>query len=565
VVVDLGERALWTPTLETAVSLLLLPRVASALLSPIADCDETFNYWEPLHFLLHGFGFQTWEYSPAYALRSYLYLGLHVVVARATQLAVWLGVSTAHAASAKLLVFYGLRGALGLACAYCEALFYRSTIPHFGRRTARYLLLLLLFNAGLFHASTALLPSSFVMYLILLVLSAWMDGRHFLGIFYGVVAVLCGWPYVGVLFLPFMVDTLLARGLGPSLLVGAAVGGAVLAAEVGVNFYYYQKLVLPAWQIVQYNVLSAETDSTLYGTEPLSFYVLNLALNFNVAAVLAVPALAMVPLLPPSSHATSWQRRLVYLSPLFIWLGIMFSQAHKEERFLSPVYPLVCLAAAITLSAAVALLQRGLRPGSAAATLLVSVLVYGTLGAYSLLSVSRVASNVINFQAPLRVYHHLAEHVLPSGATGVLHRATPPVATLCVGKEWYRFPTSFFLPSNATQVHFLQSAFRGLLPKPFEQHAHATSIVPSHMNNRNQEEPSRYVELRDCDYVVDLNLPDQQETKFWELPDQWELVYAAPFLNADASKSPFRSFYVPLLTPQFTRFADYAVYKQKRS
>ncbi|RLN49260.1 hypothetical protein BBJ28_00026990, partial [Nothophytophthora sp. Chile5] len=58
------ERRLWTPTLETAVSLLLLLRVASALVNPIADCDETFNYWEPLHFLLYGFGFQTWEYSP---------------------------------------------------------------------------------------------------------------------------------------------------------------------------------------------------------------------------------------------------------------------------------------------------------------------------------------------------------------------------------------------------------------------------------------------------------------------------------------------------------------------
>lgn len=30
-----------------------------------------------MHYLLFGSGFQTWEYSPVYALRSYYYLLLH--------------------------------------------------------------------------------------------------------------------------------------------------------------------------------------------------------------------------------------------------------------------------------------------------------------------------------------------------------------------------------------------------------------------------------------------------------------------------------------------------------
>ena len=29
---------------------------------PILDCDEVFNYWEPLLHLVHGSGLQTWEY-----------------------------------------------------------------------------------------------------------------------------------------------------------------------------------------------------------------------------------------------------------------------------------------------------------------------------------------------------------------------------------------------------------------------------------------------------------------------------------------------------------------------
>ena len=49
--------------------------------SGISDCDETFNYWEPLHYLIYGKGFQTWEYDPQYGLRSYFYILLHTGVA----------------------------------------------------------------------------------------------------------------------------------------------------------------------------------------------------------------------------------------------------------------------------------------------------------------------------------------------------------------------------------------------------------------------------------------------------------------------------------------------------
>lgn len=37
-------------------------RYMSATSNIIHDCDEVFNYWEPLHFLLYKTGFQTWEY-----------------------------------------------------------------------------------------------------------------------------------------------------------------------------------------------------------------------------------------------------------------------------------------------------------------------------------------------------------------------------------------------------------------------------------------------------------------------------------------------------------------------
>lgn len=54
--------------------------ILAALYAPIQDCDETFNYWEPTHYLSHGYGLQTWEYSPDYAIRSWLYIAFHALI-----------------------------------------------------------------------------------------------------------------------------------------------------------------------------------------------------------------------------------------------------------------------------------------------------------------------------------------------------------------------------------------------------------------------------------------------------------------------------------------------------
>ena len=39
------------------------------------------------------------------------------------------------------------------------------------------------------------------------------------------------------------------------------------------------------------------------------------------------------------------------LAPMYVWFIIFFIQPHKEERFLFPVYPLICLCGAVALSA----------------------------------------------------------------------------------------------------------------------------------------------------------------------------------------------------------------------
>nr|POF04710.1 alpha-1,2-mannosyltransferase alg9 [Quercus suber] len=106
-----------SPSLSPIIAfyVFLVSHLIAAVFSPIQDCDEVFNYWEPTHYLTHGHGFQTWEYSPEFAIRSWAYTSLHAVITLFGRLIPSAG-ETAE--------FYLLRIMLGFICALCEARLY---------------------------------------------------------------------------------------------------------------------------------------------------------------------------------------------------------------------------------------------------------------------------------------------------------------------------------------------------------------------------------------------------------------------------------------------------------
>lgn len=84
------QRGPTVPSFSFALRILLLMRTAGAMYAVIADCDEgrwlllvfdahlpVFNFFEPLHYFVHNAGFQTWELSPEFAVRSWAYLLFH--------------------------------------------------------------------------------------------------------------------------------------------------------------------------------------------------------------------------------------------------------------------------------------------------------------------------------------------------------------------------------------------------------------------------------------------------------------------------------------------------------
>ncbi|KAI7842794.1 hypothetical protein COHA_003540 [Chlorella ohadii] len=558
----------------TAFVLLALARLGSAALNIIHDCDETFNYLEPLHYFLHGSGMQTWEYSAQFALRSWLYLLLHAPAAGAPAL---LGLG---AGRAKLLGFFLLRAALGLVSAATEAWLYRAVAARYRPALAHCLLLFLCGSSGLFAASTAMLPSSFTMYALTAAAAGMLEGRPYAVILAAAVGVVWGWCVAGFAFLPYALWVLAAAPLLRSVgwLVLCLAG--TLGPLVLVDRHFYGAWTASLWNFVRYNVVGGG-DSALYGVEDASFYLRNalnnfqfllpLALLFPVASALAGASLCLPhgssnggahgkPGRGRTGASGSVLRLLVCVAPIYVWGAAITALPHKEERFLYVVYPLICLAAAASFVALCSLAGGilGMLLPRHAATAVVQLFAALFLLGSGLLAFSRSAALVVNYGAPLRIYQHLPE-VEGSG---------PPIS-VCTGAEWHRFPSAFFLPGQRYRLQFIKSGFDGLLPHQFDDKQGGTRAAPPYFNDRNQEEPANYwPSAYGCHYVVTLRdeqgaLLDTLAAEGEEGAPAWQQLASLPFVDQARSPPLFRAFYVPGLSAQRNRRYEYVLLRRK--
>lgn len=309
--------------------------------------------------------------------------------------------------------------------------------------------------------------------------------------------------------------------------------------------------------MVLYNVFSdSNRGPDLYGTEPWHFYLRNLLINFNVWFLLA---LASGPLLylqrrygRQAASRMTFFRSAVFLSPFYIWLAVFSLQPHKEERFMYPLYPCLALNAALALHLCILYLSTsdartlaGRIPAgvkfAVISTLILSAITLGLL---------RAVGVATAYSAPLRVYAALQQHVDRSPAIS----GTAPV---CVGKEWYRFPSSYHLPA-AARLKFVESDFAGLLPGEFSESAigfgmfPGTWLPPSGMNDRNEPDPEKLYPVERCAFLIDARFPAAEDAEASALEpdyaadaDVWERIVCEPFLDAARTGVVGRLFWVP--------------------
>nr|CAD7596982.1 unnamed protein product [Timema genevievae] len=133
------------------------------------------------------------------------------------------------------------------------------------------------------------------------------------------------------------------------------------------------------------------------------------------------------------------------------------------------------------------------------------------------------------------------------------------------------------------QLQFVKSEFRGQLPQPYSKGLNATSVIPPHMNDMNKEEPSRYIDVAECHFLVDLDLDTETswEPNYSRHSADWTVIKSVPFLDTARSVSSgemffleyfsafnsshnfFRAFFIPFVSSDYCTYAPYNLLQSK--
>ncbi|KAK6205234.1 Alg9-like mannosyltransferase family-domain-containing protein [Scheffersomyces amazonensis] len=551
------------------VGLNLAVRFYSSLYMIIGDCDETFNYWEPLNFLNRKFGKQTWEYSPEFAIRDYLYLLIYYVLgfpvpALASLLSSTADITLPHTVS--YYQFYWLRFvALNGITSYAEINLFKVLNVYFSPSIANWFLFFTSIAPGMSHAGVALLPSSFAMQCNLFAISAGIIAistsdisKYISTIHWFLIGGLIGWPFALALAIPFGLYTLFNRQLWKSKQIYTIIFknfvGLVLIStfSITVNAYYYKRALFVPLNIVLYNVFGGEGEGPeIFGVEPFSYYILNLLINFNITVLLGYAGVIFNPFLYSTKTLL-----LTFITslPTLIWTLVFFSQPHKEERFLYPIYPLISINAAFFTYKIFAFINQVVlfaygRSSHTVQRFVTRSIQFIFLISVFTVSILRIVNLVENYSSPLTVLASISKEPEASNNHDTIYN-------VCMGREWYHYPNSFFLPSNY-RLKFVKSSFDGLLPGDFGEVGpikDITSTIPIGMNNKNQFEPDKVVELEECDYYIDNsgvtngNEPELivTEKDGLQAHSDWEIITCEKLLNPDGNHSGLaKILYIP--------------------
>jgi len=568
---------------------LLAVRLYAAAASPIPDCDEVFNYFEPLHRLAYGmrggFALRTWEYSANFALRSWFYLLLHMPVVASISKVFGL-------AGGKVLAFRGLKAALGLCCGLAEVRLAEATRRTLGQNAGWLVFYALAGQAGLALASSTFLPGTFAAVALAFASAEVLEGRRRVVALFAAVGLVLGWPVAGVAAAPLAAWTAL-NSAGAGRLVedatfAAKVAGGLLVVATLFDSLLYGRFVSPQLSFLRYNVGSGG-QSSRYGTEPFYWYLLNGFLQLNIQLPLGLAAPFLLTALkarkegdgdkPASSQAALAQS---LRSPAFalacvplVWTATLSLLPHKEERFLYVAYPQFAFASALVLDRLNVLfpikvdlapvwnssalikakktlgLKRNRQAKKDAHTY--SVLGFVLAGMF-FLSFCRLNA-VMNYSAPAKIWGSLP--TLKEGKD----------ATVCVGGEWHEYPSSFFLPGPRYRLGFLKTDFKGLLPFPFNSLA---SAAPVYFNDKNKANPNQWIEWpQQCDFLVGVQKygQEQEELPVFKdkensglgVPFRWNLLKKVPYLDREASPAWARAFHIPILGDEFVKYGNYVL------
>ena len=596
-----GARAMSSPSSSSSSSPSSLSRVFAATYvfsrtafavcnAVVLDCDETYNYLEPLHYAWRAHGLQTWENARSYALRSrafdalylpFVYVGdvfggaLFGDFKRGTTAFAFARAATAIGASASELMMYDAVRSRNALC-------------------ANVMMLMFAFATGNVMASSAVLPSSLAMACVSAACAKTLRGKHREACAWCVFGCVFGWPFAGIAAIPIGVYSMYAIGVTVTARWVIACTAVAAAVSTACDSAMYSPrgafgVVSSVVNLVRYNVAGGKSD--LYGVEGAGFYVKNLALNFQLAFALACAAPFAVSLavatkafalreLARSGNApkamklttvmenyrNNWRVLLFVCTPFPIVTAFFTAVPHKEERFLYMIYPCLCLSAAIAVTAFTESALRITRHAVRSKIPIYGIVFGVVLGLFVMiaLSISRTAAILKYYGAPAKVYGALP---VPSAtpdtvkwpwylANEYIDKGDDMTINVCVGDEWYRFPSSFHFPTKHYRLRFLKTKFNGALPMPFDTARGGTAYTPIGLNDENKAHENQYVDPDECYYVVEAEF-ESANAHTTAIGGDWIDVHSEKFINPRRSPTLTRVFYIPGYSEKRNAYVDY--------
>jgi alpha-1,2-mannosyltransferase len=270
------------------------------------------------------------------------------------------------------------------------------------------------------------------------------------------------WPFVAILGLPYAAWKLVNNDAISAIKFSLLYASVLLTIIIVVDSVIYGSWpTIVTWNMIHYNVF--RNQSFLYGTESWVYYLKNLILNWNFLIFLSFPGSVF-------AFFTRGKYPSIFGCSLMstLWLSVFLKQPHKEERFMSPIYPIIPLLAAVTLCHFKRFLGIIL------------------LGIYALVSFLRILAVVHYYGAPLQI-----DFSTVSGR-------------ICLGNDWFLAPGYWHIPSNAS-FSFVRQDFHGHLPFHFSSNARQTSWGDflngvrlehsEYFNDQNKENKTVYVRV----------------------------------------------------------------------
>ncbi|KAL1461261.1 hypothetical protein WDU94_013178 [Cyamophila willieti] len=254
---------------------------------------------------------------------------------------------------------------------------YKSTIEYlFGEGVARWLLILTVSQFHFMFYLSRTLPNIMALPFVMFALHAWLRKQHSTLIWMsGICVVIFRAELVLFLGLLILFELFYLRLSITGLLVrGIPIGLCCLALTVGVDSFFWQRLLWPEGDVFYFNtVLNGSVD---YGTHPFFWYFYSALPRAMGASIFLLPS------------SLVWDKRIRRLvSPALLFVLLYSCLPHKELRFIIYAFPVLNTAAAYTCNLLWTRRAKSFLHKCVALSVLLHVLINFTI-TYFLLSIS---------------------------------------------------------------------------------------------------------------------------------------------------------------------------------